>query len=185
LDGTEADYTEPFRLTHAGTVEVECGSARVARCYELCRTLFRSGMMRGGDGAKMVDVSLSAMRKLRIVLGNAGDDCWSDRAVVGDAVLASANGEQTPLSSLEPASAGQTYGAFATDRWPDGRPLRISGHEFSHGLALQSEAAVTYDLSGRYEQLVGWVGVDDRSNPGPDGPEALRGTVDFTVQGLY
>lgn len=182
--GSEREYLEPLRLSRGGTLVVEYRGSRVTRRYELARTLFNSGLMRGGDQARPVDVPLAGMSRLRITVGNGGDDCWSDQAVVGDAVLFTADGRETPLSSIEPASARQTYGALAKDLWLDGSPLRISGRRFSHGLALQSEAEVIYDLSARYERLVGWVGVDDRSDPGPDGPEALRGTVEFTIQGL-
>jgi hypothetical protein len=51
------------------------------------RELWRSGVLRGGDAAKQVDVSLAGVRKLKLEVTDAGDNNFSDHAVWAEAAI--------------------------------------------------------------------------------------------------
>jgi hypothetical protein len=193
LDGSEptaasTPYTGPCTLDRSAVITARAFSAAqpigptTTRALRLLATLFHSPRLRGGDDPQRVDIPVAGMAQLHLRVGDGGDHCWSDWADWGDASFVRADGTPVYLSDLTPVSAKQTYHALAGDgNPPDRHPIRIHGRQFSKGLCCFSEAAIVYDIPADAQRFAAWVGVDDRGNPGPDGPEVLRGTVTFSV----
>ena len=172
-------------LVAGAFVDGKLAGEPVRRLYRVSRDLFQSDLMRGGDEAIHVDCLLDGCSRLRLVVGNAEDDCWSDWANFGGAAFVMESGERMYLSDLEPAWAKQTYHEPGRDQNPlDGAPLVIARRSFQKGLACHSVADLLFDIPTDALRFEAWVGVDDRANPEPGAPEVLRGTVTFTVQGI-
>ncbi|MBA3938853.1 MAG: NPCBM/NEW2 domain-containing protein, partial [Planctomycetes bacterium] len=79
-----------------------------------------------------------------------------------------------PLASLDLAPMTQEYGQPEVDRSVGGRPLRIAGQEFPHGLGTHAASQLTIRVERHALRFHARVGVDD------EGP---GGTVEFHVRG--
>ncbi|NSW56233.1 MAG: NPCBM/NEW2 domain-containing protein [Armatimonadetes bacterium] len=184
-------YAEPFALEGSAVVKARlfAGSQAlgqtVTRALRSSVRLFGSPLLRGGDDALRVDVPVAGLDQLRLVVGDGGNSCWSDWAGWADAAFARADGSKLYLSELKPVAAKQTYHEMTVDGNPPGSgSIRINGRRFEKGLCCFSEAEIIYKVPADAVRFSAWVGVDDRANPGPNGPEILRGTVTFSVFGL-
>jgi len=94
-------------------------------------------------------------------------------------------GRRVYLSSLDPASVDE-QGAFGVT-WPhtrdrnlDGAPLRLGGIRHAHGLAVHSQATLTWNLGGGYERLRALAGIADEI--GAEGDCSVRIAVDGKTQ---
>lgn len=135
--------------------------------------LFESGVMRGGEAAKHLDVSLTGKQTLRLVIGDSGDNFNYDHSDWADAKLTTRDGKVVPLSSLQPIDAQQGFGTLGIDRSVDGHPLKIGDRAFSRGLGSHSKGEIVYELDGRYTRLEAEVGIDAEVG--------MRGTATFSV----
>ncbi len=54
---------------------------------------------------------------------------------------------------------------WQADRNALGKPMRVAGRSFEHGLGVHSECTLQYALNGQYESFVTQFGVDDDSGP--------------------
>ena len=59
-----------------------------------------------------------------------------------------ATAEEVRLSSLDLSLAKQGWGKPGVDRSVDGRPLRIAGHDYTHGFGTHAPGEVYIDLDG-------------------------------------
>ena len=66
-----------------------------------------------------------------------------------------------PLTTLQPVSAVQEFGALEVDQSVMGTPLSIGGKTYAHGLGTHANGRIIYDLNGDYERFEAWVGIDD------------------------
>lgn len=91
------------------------------------------------------------------------------------------------LSSHEPIAVEHT--PMLSMAWPwtkdtnvVGGPMRVAGRRFQHGVGAHSRSSLTYDLGGRYRELVTYLGLDDDSGPLGDVNVTIRvdGKVLFT-----
>ncbi len=55
--------------------------------------------------------------------------------------------------------------AIAVDRNVLGEPMVVAGETFEHGIGVHGRTRITYDLRGRYRELVTQFGMDDHSGP--------------------
>ena len=121
---------------------------------------FDSGVMRGGEAARRVDVPIRGATELRLVVDDAGDGTNYDHADWADAKLVDAAGNGTYLDTLQPVSATQGHGKLSLRKNIPGQPLRIGDREFERGLGTHANGEIRYRLAGGYERLQAWVGVD-------------------------
>lgn len=196
VDGSEPTpgslaYTEPFALEGSTVVKARLFAGldpigqTVARVLRAWVRLFDSPLLKGGDDALPVDVPVSGLDQLRLVVGDGGNSCWSDWADWADAAFVREDGSKLYLSDIRPVAAHQTYHEMTVDGNPSGSgSIRINSRKFEKGLCCFSEAEIIYPVPPDAVRFSAWVGVDDRANPGPNGPEVLRGTVTFSVFGL-
>jgi hypothetical protein len=77
------------------------------------------------------------------------------------------------LESLNPVSQAQDYGSLQRSLSVDGKPIRIGGKTYAHGLGTHANSQIRYALDNRYRRLEAEVGVDDEKDGG--------GTVVFQV----
>jgi len=93
-------------------------------------------------------------------------------------VILSSGAETTlRLSELAPQSDSQGWGSLAFDGSVGGKPLRITGKEFSCGLGAHAPSEIVYNLDGQFQTLNAWVGIDDEV------AQLKQGSVVFQVFG--
>ncbi len=129
------------------------------------RTLWESGVLRGGDAAKEVSVDLHGVNKLSLVVGDAGDGINYDHADWADARIVMTEGKPevivpvrepavvlTPKTSPKPRITGaQIFGArpgapfLFTIPATGERPMTFSASKLPPGLSLDPQ---TGQISG-------------------------------------
>lgn len=124
------------------------------------RTLFESGLLRGGEAAKRVSVPVAGVEELTLLVSDGGDNTNWDHADWADARLVAAGGAETRLGALQPREAAQGHGTLAVDRNLTGRPLAIGERTFERGLGTHAASRIVYRLDGRFERFEAWVGLD-------------------------
>ena len=86
--------------------------------------------------------------------------------------------EEVRLSSLDLSRAQQGNGKPGVDHSANGKPLRIAGQAFSHGLGTCAESVLHLDLQGGSTRFTAKVGIDD------DGQANKKnGSVEFIIEG--
>ena len=124
---------------------------------------FDSGSMAGDGPARQVSISVAGVKMLRLLAavekGTANCNIW------GDPKLIAADGTETPLGTLKPASVHVGWGQMLVDKnWQD-KPLRIGDREFARGIWVHADSEIQYALDGKYQRFEAWVGEDaDRAN---------------------
>jgi alpha-galactosidase len=161
------------------------GSAEF-RVYGDGKLLFESGVTKGGEPAKRVDVSLAGVRRLRLNVRDAGDGIEHDHADWADAVI------ETPAPGLV-KPAGATGGGMFLDEldlsgmtsgWlkpqarlsVEGNPLAVGGTRYERGIGTHAPSEWAIDLGGKAKRFSGWVGLDDEKQG--CGSVVFRVTVD-------
>ncbi len=129
------------------------------------KTLWESGVLRGGDPAKEVSVDLHGINKLLLSVGDAGDDINDDHADWADAKIAMMEGKPEAIAPVrepaivltpEPSPRPRINGAGifgARPGWPvlftipatGERPMTISASKLPPGLKLDPQ---TGQISG-------------------------------------
>ncbi len=119
---------------------------------------------------------------------------WDGRAAVPfDQVLQIEihGGRWAWLAQLSPSSYAHTpmlslAWPWQADRNAAGKPMRVTGRSFDHGLGVHSECTLQYALNGQYQSFVTQFGVDDDSGPYADMDVEIRvdGQSRFARQGV-
>jgi formylglycine-generating enzyme required for sulfatase activity len=122
---------------------------------------YTSPVLRGGQAAVKVEVSVAGWRELRLlvtgvpfVVGGAAN--WAEARLIaadGKSILASRapgleirKGRHSVDVNLKSGVSG---------------PLSIAGRRFERGLHVYADSDVRIPLDGRYERFEAWIGVDD------------------------
>jgi len=143
--------------------------------------LFDSGVMRGGDSAKPVSVSLTGVSALHLVVTDAGDNYYdhADWALAKVTCAATAPSGDKFLSDLNPIASTNGWGPYEKDRSNgeqaagDGTGISIRGVKYPKGLGTHANSSLTYALGGTCSTFSASVGIDDEVNG--------YGSVIFTV----
>ena len=69
--------------------------------------------------------------------------------------------EKVWLSDLDISKTQQGWGEPRPNTSVDGKPMKIGGRAFEHGLGTHADSALYIQLDGRGRKFTGWVGVDD------------------------
>lgn len=77
------------------------------------------------------------------------------------------------LETLNLSSMSQEYGTPHVGQSVDGRPLKIAGETYAHGVGSHATSEYTVNLKGSATKFVSMVGVDDETNG--------QGSVEFEV----
>ncbi len=137
--------------------------------------LFESRVLRGGEAARRVDVSLRGQQRLRLLVDDGGDDTRYDHADWADARFMDSRGRITWLDSLKPESARQGFRKLGMGKNVFGGPLRIAGRKFKHGLGTHAASEIVYRLPADCVRFQAWIGVD--------AVVGRHGSVRFRVEG--
>ncbi len=89
-----------------------------------------------------------------------------------------ATAEEVRLSALDLARVQQGEGKPGCDKSTQGKPLRIAGQEFKHGLGTQAPSVVHLSLQGGSKRFTAKVGIDDGDQAKPQ-----KGSVEFIIEG--
>jgi hypothetical protein len=133
--------------------------------------LFDSGAMTGASVTQHVDVDLTGRNQLRlIVLSNGSFDF--DHADWADAKLYTPDAPPPPpgdteLSLLTPTNAVNGWGPYEKNQSNgenapgDGHQITLNTVTYDHGLGVNANSELDYNLSGNYTSFTADVGVDD------------------------
>ncbi len=140
------------------------------------RTLFDSGVMKGGDEAKNFSCPLDGVHRLELLADDAGNGITSDHADWGNVFLTKKDGTKVDLTTIKPLSHSQDWGALRWNKSCDNNPLNIAGTEYQTGFGTHAMSKIIFDLKGEYKALSGSVGVDNEM--------ADRGSVRFRIRAM-
>lgn len=73
-----------------------------------------------------------------------------------------------PPEAYESTPYLETRWAYQLDKNAEGRPLRLGGTEYPHGVGLHSACKATWRLGGKYERFTALVGIDDSAGSAAD-----------------
>jgi hypothetical protein len=130
------------------------------------------GPKRGGDRAERIQVTVQPGRHLVLLVNDGNDEIDYDQADWADAVFECSSGA-VYLSQLKPELSKQDWGSLANDRNLFGGSIRINGQAFQHGLAVNANAELVYEVPQGCTSFVAWLGVDDAAG--------RKGSVIFTA----
>jgi alpha-galactosidase len=85
-----------------------------------------------------------------------------------------ARADEVWLSTLDVSRIEQDWGQAHADQSVEGRPLRIGGRTFNHGIGSHANSSIPIELDGKADRLSAWVGVDDETEG--------RGSVVFHIE---
>jgi hypothetical protein len=143
----------------------------------VAKTLFLSKVIRGGEPARKVEVSVRGMSELRLSVWNGGDNIHADHADWAKAELVAKDGTGTRLSGLSPfLRSGYGGGECRRDVSRLNTPLSIRSREFKHGISTHALSHLVFRFDPAYETFRAWIGVDDSAKG--------RGSVRFKVEGV-
>jgi len=100
----------------------------------------------------------------------------SDRVSAGSFILMPSprgTANDAWLEDLQPLSASQDWGSLRRRTSVEGKPMRIAGKEYQHGLGTHANSDLLYELGNRYARFEAQGGVDDEKGG--------AGTVAFQV----
>ena len=75
--------------------------------------------------------------------------------------------QHTPMLATSKLAVSQGWD-YVRDRNVLGKPLRVAGKTYRHGLGVHSRATLTFDLKGKYREFVTAYGMDDDSGAHAD-----------------
>ena len=97
-------------------------------------------------------------------------------ALVGFTLSAgAAETREVPLSDLDLSKMTAGWGEPLVDQSIEGKPLRMGGKEYEHGVGTHASSVLFLRLDGKTKRFTAQVGVDDETGP--------RGSVRFRVYG--
>lgn len=79
------------------------------------------------------------------------------------------------LQDQAPDSYTQSWGEPRVAKSVDQNPIRIDGREFIFGIGSHAPSVLTYQLSGAYQRLHAWIGLDDEAACGDGAVWVVRG----------
>ncbi|MEF2278521.1 NPCBM/NEW2 domain-containing protein [Deinococcus sp. YIM 134068] len=163
--------------------EVGSGGSVVFQVWSGTATkLYDSGLLRGTDAARAINLDITGVQDLRLVVTDGGNGISSDHADWAAAKVSCpprTPGRESFLSDLTWTSAQNAWGPLERDRSNgeqgsgDGRALTVGGQVFSKGLGVHARSEVSYALDGACSVFTAQVGVDDEVGD--------RGAVVFQV----
>jgi NPCBM/NEW2 domain/Peptidase M60, enhancin and enhancin-like len=117
---------------------------------------FQSGKLTGNDIARKVKLSVAGVKKLRLVVGDAGDGKSSDWGNWADAKLIKKDGGFTFLSDIKPVKAKQGWGRLGIDRSVGGRPLGLEVPSATKAKITARLGKKKFELKGPDKQGAYW-----------------------------
>ena len=107
----------------------------------------RSGLIsRNGTKSVVLEADVTGGEQLKIVVSDWGDGFAYDRADLINPVLIDAEGNETSLTTLSPASYTSDWGSLHTNQNVEGQPLRVDGQTYTTGLGLNAQCTLIYNL---------------------------------------
>jgi len=107
----------------------------------------RSGLIsRTGTKSATLECDVTHARQLKIVVSNCGDGFAYDRADLVNPVLVDAEGNETSLTTLSPASYTSQWSNLHTNTNVEGGTLKLEGVSYATGLGMNAECTLIYDL---------------------------------------
>ena len=132
----------------------------LTRAATVTNPVVRSSALLGGKPAQKFTANITGWKTL--VLAASGYS-WG-QAVWGEPVLIKADGSQTKLTDLKPASVQVGWGEFSVNHGPDHKQLKVAERQFAHGLFAHADSAVVYQLDGQFTRFESWVGINHTAN---------------------
>ena len=94
-----------------------------------------------------IDADITRIKKLYLIIDDAGNGTGNDHGAWCDPVLIEANGKRTPLSKLKWQSAKQGWGKTLKNKSCTGKPLvRADGKAVKQGIGSHSLSVIEYKI---------------------------------------
>ncbi|MHB1033920.1 MAG: SUMF1/EgtB/PvdO family nonheme iron enzyme [Pirellulales bacterium] len=122
---------------------------------------YTSDIVRGGEPARHVSVSVAGQRELFLYVVGEPDVIWG-AGTWADARLIGADGKETRVCHLKGLKivTGQSSIDVNLKSGVSGR-LRIAGRQFAHGVHVYAASKIQVPLDGKYQKFEAWIGIDD------------------------
>ncbi|MDX9981327.1 MAG: NPCBM/NEW2 domain-containing protein, partial [Lentisphaeria bacterium] len=155
----------------------ETMTATRARFLELAAppaaNAFTSGIVRGRDDSRQIEVDIRGFGRLWLVAEDGGDGIGCDHSAWGEPELLDAQGSAVPLTDFQPVAANVGWNQLVVNRDVDGKPIRVREREFKTGFFAHARSRIQFDLAaikaktGRdFTTLRVWIGI---ASTGRDG----------------
>ena len=118
------------------------------------------GYTRKDNEPRHISVDVSNVERLHLIAHHEATQC-SIPAVWGEAKLIAADGTETRLAALKPASAKALRGVFVQH---DSKPLALGKKTVDHGLYALTPAEISYDLGKRCARFEASIWISDRAD---------------------
>ena len=144
--------------------------------------VWRSGLIsRTGTKSKTMEADITGAKQLKIVVSDWNDGFAFDRADLINPVLVDAEGNETSLTTLTPASYSSDWGSLHTNRNIENGNLRVNGKTYARGLGMNARCTLVYDLpeGHTYTTLRALCGYD--SSCDTDNTSSTGTTMEFLV----
>ena len=142
----------------------------------------RTGLIsRTGNKSAMLEGDITNAEQITIKVSNYGDGFAYDRANLINPVLVDADGNETSLLTLTPASYTSEFGTLHTNRNVEGGTLKVEGKSYSKGLGMNAECTLVYSLpkGHNYVKFSALCGYD--SSCDTDNKSATGTTMEFIL----
>ena len=194
LDGSEPSatstvYVEPFRLERGATVKARAfrGDAPVGAesiaSFVVARRLLDTGVLRGGEAARHVELSMKGHSRLEITVSDGGDGTDYDQASLGNPRFIGKDGAATYLGDLKPLAVTYSTAKIVVDGGAKREGVVIAGERFPRSVWLHAPARLVYAVNPDQDRFEAWVGVPDSTNPNHEQGKQF-GSVAFTFMGV-
>ncbi len=140
----------------------------------------RSGLIsRTGTKSVQMECDVTDAEQLKIFVSNYGDGFAYDRADLINPVLIDAEGNETPLTSLQHTSYASEWGTLHVGKNVENGTLRVDGQSYENGLGLNAQCTLVYNLpeDHNYKTFRALCGYD--SSCDTDNPNASGTTMEF------
>ncbi|MHC4995511.1 MAG: NPCBM/NEW2 domain-containing protein, partial [Planctomycetota bacterium] len=120
-----------------------------------------SEVMRGGDPAQRVSVSVEGLEELCLIVTGVPDEIWG-AATWADAKLIARDGTEERLCEMKPL--GVLAGRYSIDEnmySGVSGPLKIRGEHFEHGVHVYAHSSIRIPLKNKHVRFESAIGVDD------------------------
>ena len=150
------------------------------------KLLYESGVTKGGEPAKRVDVDLAGVKRLRLNVRDAGDGIEHDHADWADAQIETAGPDMVKpagvpkgvvfLDTIDLSEMTAGWERPQARLSVEGNPISVGGTRHERGIGTYAASEWAIDLNGPAKRFTAWVGVDDEKQG--CGSVVFRVTVD-------
>lgn len=121
---------------------------------------FRSEVVRGGEPARPIRVSIAGQEEMFLYVTGEPDVIWGAATWAG-AKLIAADGTELRLGQKQIEVLQGRHEVDCNLKSGVSGPLAIAGCQFEHGVHVYAQSKIRVPLEGKYQRFEAWIGIDD------------------------